>query len=89
MERLGPRAFQPQAFHHFVPLAQTVQCASSTTRSDAPALFGVTFYRVNSFAPVPIVRSFVEALNGTDIKIKNENGLYFLQPCSEFGFWGL
>jgi hypothetical protein len=89
VERLVRRAFQSQAFHHFLPLAQTVQCASSATWSDVPALFVVISYRVKWSAPVPIVRSFVEALNCTDIKIRRENRLDFLPFCSEFGFWVL
>lgn len=55
---------------------------------DAPGLFVVTSSRVRSSAPAPIVRSFVEALNGTDIKITNENVLYLSRLCSEFGFGG-
>jgi hypothetical protein len=56
---------------------------------DAPGLFSVASYRVRSSAPAPIIRLFLEALNGIDIKFMNENVLYFSQLCSEFGFWVL
>jgi outer membrane murein-binding lipoprotein Lpp len=56
---------------------------------DAPALLGVSSYRVRSPAPASIVHSFIEALNGTNIKITNENVLHFSQLSSEFGFWVL
>jgi hypothetical protein len=70
---------------------ETFQVSLLTLRQncDAPALFGVASYHVSSSAPAPIVRSFVEALNGTDIKITNKNGVYFSSLCSEFGFWVL
>jgi hypothetical protein len=53
---------------------------------DAPALLGASSYHVKSSVPASILELFIEALNGTDIKITNEIVLYFSQLCSEFGF---
>jgi hypothetical protein len=36
---------------------------------------------------VPIIRLFLEALNGIDITITNENVLYLSQLYSDFAFW--
>jgi archaellum component FlaC len=56
---------------------------------DAPALMGVSSYRVKSSAPASIFQLFIAALNGTDIKITNENVLYLSQLSCEFGFSAL
>jgi hypothetical protein len=44
---------------------------------------------VRSSAPASIVQSFIEASNGTDIKVTTENVLHFLQLSSGFGFSAL
>jgi hypothetical protein len=53
---------------------------------DAPALIGVSSYRVKSSVPASIFQLFIEALNGTNIKITNEHVLSLSQLCYGFGF---
>jgi hypothetical protein len=65
----------------FDPSARCENVRGSRTSCDVVGLFGVLSYRVGSFAPAPIARSFIQALNGTDIKITNDI------QCAEFGFW--
>jgi hypothetical protein len=40
---------------------------------DRPALFGVSLYRVMSSVPASVFQSFIEALNGADIKITSDH----------------